>query len=197
MDRIQPIRTYSDAWLDRHRQTHAQHAAFGTHGHPYLLDTVRDLAARLAATIGEQPSLLDYGCGKGVFLREMTRIGLFRYLRGYDPAVQAFRQRPAQRYDLVVCLDVLDQLENEFVEPAIADVAQLAGHAALFGVITVQTPALAHLNPRSAETWQDIVGRHMNIVQATKRPATEEELAQGACPERVIIVAEPRRSSSG
>src|SRR5215469_3222549 len=89
MDRIQPIRTYSDAWLDRHRQTHAQHAVFGTHRHPYLLETMRAIATRIADATGEKPSLLDYGCGKGVFLRELGHIGLFRYLRGYDPAVEA------------------------------------------------------------------------------------------------------------
>lgn len=190
MDRILPIRTFSDAWLGRHRATHTQHPEFGTHRHPYLMDTIRGIAMRIAAEIGEQPSLLDYGCGKGVFLREMARTGLFRYQRGYDPAVEAFKQRPAQRYDVVLCLDVVDQLEPEFVEPAISDVAQLAEHVALFDVITVQTPALAHLNPRSAETWQEIIGRHMRVLEMTKRPATDEELAQGACPERTIIVAE-------
>ena len=192
MDRIRPIRTYSDTWLERHRQTHARHAEFGTHRHPYLLETIRAVATRIAAEIGEKPSLLDYGCGKGVFLGEMGRSGLFRYQRGYDPAVPAYQQRPGQRYDMVLCLDVLDQLEAAFVEPAIADVAQLAGHVALFDVITVQTPALAHLNPRPAETWQEMVGRHLRVAEATKRAATGEELAQGACPERVIIVGERR-----
>jgi hypothetical protein len=192
MDRIQPIRTHSEAWLDRHRQTHERHAAFGTHRHPYLLDTVRDLSDRIAQDIGERPSLLDYGCGKGVFLREMTQSGMFRYLRGYDPALNAFKQRPAQRYDLVVCLDVLDQLEDEFVEPTIIDVAQFASHTALFDVITVQTPELAHLNPRSAETWRTIIQQHIRITELTVRVSTPEELQQGACPERVIIAAEPR-----
>jgi 2-polyprenyl-3-methyl-5-hydroxy-6-metoxy-1,4-benzoquinol methylase len=188
--RIRPIRTYSEAWLDRHRQTHATHAVFGTHRHPYLRDKIGALAE--AAAGPERPSLLDYGCGKGVFLRQMTQSGLFRYVRGYDPAVDAFKARPTQLYDLVLCLDVLDQIEDEFVEATIQDVAQFAGRFAVFDVITIQTPALAHLNPRSAQTWQQIIGRHMRVGDTTIRPATAEELAQGACPERVIIVAEPR-----
>lgn len=191
MPPIQPIRTYSDDWLRRHRDTHARHAVFGTHRHPYLLTRMRELAATLTPPGGEAPSLLDYGCGKGVFVQDMTRTRLFRFIRGYDPAVDAFKARPAQPYDIVTCLDVLDQLEDAFVEAVILDVAQLTRHTALFDVITVQTPTLAHLNPRSAATWQEIVGRHMRVQETTIRPATAEELAQGACPERTIILAGP------
>jgi len=191
---FRPIRTYSESWLDRHRQTHARHAVFGTHRHPYLRDTIRRLAE--AATAAERPSLLDYGCGKGVFLREMVQSRLFRYARGYDPAVDAYKSRPAQTYDLVLCLDVLDQVEDEFVEAVISDVEQFSARFAVFDVITVQTPALAHLNPRSAPTWQQIVSRHMRVADVTIYAASAAELAQGACPERVIIVAEPLSSGT-
>jgi hypothetical protein len=186
---IRPIRTYSDPWLRRHQETHTQHAVFGTHAHPYLLDVVTRLATAIGATGDERPSLLDYGCGKGVFLRAMAATGLFRFVRGFDPAIAAFKARPAQSYDMVICLDVLDQLEPEFVEPLIRDVAQFAGQVALFDVITVQTPELAHLNPRSPAAWQEIICRHMPVTEVIVRPATPEELAQGACPERAIIIA--------
>lgn len=190
--KIRAVRTYSEEWLARHRATHAQHMVFGTHRHPYLRERIAGLAA--AAASDEPPSLLDYGCGKGVFLQEMARSGLFRYVRGYDPAVDQFKARPAQAYDIVLCLDVLDQIEDEFVEAVIDDVAQLALRFVLFDVITAQTPALAHLNPRSAEEWRGIIGRRLDIADAWVRPATPEELAQGACPERVIVTAAPRRA---
>jgi 2-polyprenyl-3-methyl-5-hydroxy-6-metoxy-1,4-benzoquinol methylase len=193
--RIRPIRTFTDAWLLRHRETHAKHAEFGTHRHPYLLGPMREIATTLTSPGREPPSLLDYGCGKGVFMREMGRTGLFRFVRGYDPAMEGFKARPAQAYDVVTCLDVLDQLEDAFVEPAIQDVAQFTRHTAVFDVITVQTPALAHLNPRSAAVWREIVGGHMCVSAMTIRPATAEELAQGACPERAIILARPRGSA--
>jgi 2-polyprenyl-3-methyl-5-hydroxy-6-metoxy-1,4-benzoquinol methylase len=188
--RVRPIRTYSEAWLDRHRRTHATHAVFGTHRHPYLRDTI----ARLATAAGgaERPSLLDYGCGKGVLLQEIAASGVFRFVRGYDPAVDAFTARPAQLYDIVLCLDVLDQIEDQFVEPVISDVAQFTRRFALFDVITRQVPALEHLNPRSAEAWRDIIGRHLRIDDVTVRQSTAEELAEGACPERVIITADLR-----
>ncbi len=188
---IRAIRTASDAWLARHRDTHARHPEFGTHRHPYLVNTVHALAD--AATGDEKPSLLDYGCGKGVFLREMERSGRFRFVRGFDPVRPAFQARPSQRYDIVLCLDVLDQVETEFVDAVIADVAQFTGGTAIFDVITVQVAALAHLAPRPASAWWEAIGRQMRILDCTIREASAEELENGACPERTIVVAAPQR----
>lgn len=187
---IRPIRTASEAWIARHGETHARSPLFGTHAHPYLVEPIRALAARLGGP--EKPSLLDYGCGKGVFLNEMARSGWFGFCRGYDPAVAAFKARPAQRYDVVLCLDVLDQTEDAFVDPLIEDVRQFARRAALFDVITVQTPELAHLNPRSAAQWEALIGRRMKVASVVVRPASEQELREGACPERAIVIAEPQ-----
>lgn len=189
---IRPIKTGSEGWLQRHRDTHARSPVFGTHTHPYLLDTIHEAAT--AAHGEEAPSLLDYGCGKGLFAQQMRRSGWFRFVRGYDPAVDAYKDRPTQVYDVVLCLDVLDQLEAEYVDAVIRDVAQFAARAAVFDVITKQVESLAHLNPRSAEMWGDLIGRHMTVTRLTVRVSSAGELAQGACPERVIIVAVPARS---
>jgi 2-polyprenyl-3-methyl-5-hydroxy-6-metoxy-1,4-benzoquinol methylase len=189
---IRSIATASADWLARHRATHARHPEFGTHRHPYLLEILDGLVKSLCGR--EKPSLLDYGCGKGVFLREMAATGWFRFVRGYDPAVDAFKARPAQQYDIVLCLDVLDQLEDAFVDPVIEDVAQYSRCVALFDVITVQTPALAHLNPRRAGEWESLIRARMALQRTIVRPATAEELRLGACPERAILIASPLAS---
>jgi 2-polyprenyl-3-methyl-5-hydroxy-6-metoxy-1,4-benzoquinol methylase len=186
---IRPIVTSSEAWLKRHRDTHAVHRVFGTHRHPYLLEHIEGIVKSLSSA--EKPSLLDYGCGKGAFLQEMKQTGWFRFLRGYDPAVDAFKARPAQQYDVVVCLDVLDQLEEPFIGPLIEDVVQFTRCVALFDVITVQTAALAHLNPRSAAVWKELIGSRLRLQQTLVRQAPDEELQQGACPERTILIAAP------
>lgn len=181
------IVTSSESWLARHRANHARHPEFGTHRHPYLREPLEALAKRIATP--EKPSLLDYGCGKGAFLQDLTATGWFRFTRGYDPAVAAFKARPAQQYDIVLCIDVLDQLEESYVDALIEDVAQYTRCFALFDVITVQTPALAHLEPRSAQDWQQRIGARMRLEQTLIRPATAEELRAGACPERTILIA--------
>lgn len=190
---IRPIVTARPEWLQRHRDTHSRAKDFGTHLHPYLVKTIEGLAIE-ARREGQLPSLLDYGCGKGAMLAQLKRRGLFRFLRGYDPAVEAFEARPTQRYDIVLCLDVLDQTENDFVTALIEDVAQFTLQFALFDVISKQVATLSHLPVRSFAEWQDLISRCMEIRAAWPRPATEEELLAGACPERSIIVAEQRRA---
>lgn len=195
---VRSIRTYSDLWLRRHRETHAKQAVFGTHRHPYLLSTIRAVAAAAQAVAGALPSLLDYGCGKGVFVEEMRRLGRFADIVGFDPALDQFKVRPTRVFDVVTCLDVLDQLEDRFVGAAIEDVAQFAGRAAVFSVITRQSPQFAHLRPRSALVWRQLIERHLRVTSTEIRTASEWEIAmEGACPERVIIVAAPRWEVDG
>jgi len=190
---IRPIRTYSNAYLERHRKTHEKHPQFGTHRHPYLVNTMREIAQGCAQALGRPPTLLDYGCGKGVFLEELRRMNLFGELVGHDPAILRFRERPSRQFDVVICPDVLDQLEDQFVRDAIEDVAQFSARTAVFDIITKQSPKFVHLRPRSASTWQQRVERSMHVASVWTRAATPWEMAmEGACPERVIIVAEPK-----
>jgi 2-polyprenyl-3-methyl-5-hydroxy-6-metoxy-1,4-benzoquinol methylase len=188
---IRPIRTLGPAYLKAHRDTHAKHASFGTHRHPYLHDTMRDLALAFAAAERRQPSLLDYGCGKGAFIDEMRALGVFAGVVGHDPAMDRFAARPDRRYDIVTCLDVLDQVEEAYVAAVIEDVAQLTGTTAVFSIITKQTAAKAHLKPRSALLWHQLVQRRMRVVRTMIRTAAPLEFAQGAARERAIIIAAP------
>jgi 2-polyprenyl-3-methyl-5-hydroxy-6-metoxy-1,4-benzoquinol methylase len=191
---IRSIRTYSDDYLRRHRDTHARHAEFGTHRHPYLHATLRRLAE--AATADAPPSLLDYGCGKGAFLETMRRLAIFGEIVGTDPAVAAYRARPSRRFEIVTCLDVLDQLEDRFVTAVIEDVAQFTAGVAVFSVITKQSPAFVHLRPRSALIWRQVIERQMRIVSTEIRTASQWEMTmEGACPERLVLVAEPGTAS--
>ncbi len=190
---IRPIRTYTETYLQRHRDTHTKHPEFGTHRHPYLVDTMREIAQKCEQASGAPPSVLDYGCGKGVFLDELRRMNIFSELAGFDPAIPKFRERPSRQFDVVICLDVLDQLEDQFVRAAIEDVAQLTARVAVFDIITKQSPKFAHLRPRSASTWKQLVERSMHVTSSQIRTATPWEMAmEGACPERTIVIAEPK-----
>ena len=192
---IRAIQTYSSSYLRRHRNTHAKHAVFGTHQHHYLRGHIQELVRVLTGAGKVTPNLLDYGCGKGVFLDEMRKLGIFGQAAGYDPAVSRFSNRPDRVFDLVTCLDVLDQVEDEFVPAAIEDVAQFTGSLALFSIITKQSPKFVHLQPRSAAVWDLLIGQQMKVLSNEVRTASAWEIAnEGACPERVIIVAAPLAS---
>ena len=95
-------------------------------------------------------SLLDYGCGKGdqyKAKREHTKWS--NWLSGeptmYDPGVEAFKEPPAkgQIFDGVICIDMLEHIREEDLDPIIDHILSYAGRFAFFAVHT--GPARKHL----------------------------------------------------
>lgn len=182
------LTTFSREHIRRHRDTHIKFAQFGTHAHPYLHGAIRTLVQAISAREGRLPSLLDYGCGKGSFLREMDRLLLFSSTTGYDPAVDAYLSRPTGIFDVVTCLDVLDQTESGYVDAIIRDVARLTRTAAIFSLISKQRERRPETQP---VVFRQAVERHFTVSQMSLRRSTPLELSQGAAIERAVIVAEP------
>jgi tetratricopeptide (TPR) repeat protein len=186
-----PVRvdTFSAAHLRKLRETHRAQERFGTHRHAYLIETMREVAHDLTAAGGGRPSLLDYGCGKGTFMQEMRALELFGDVTGYDPGIPGLDVKPDRPRDLVTCLDVLDQVEAGYRDQVVRDVAQFAGAAALFSIITRMAAHWAHLPVQRPQAWRSLIGRHMRVTRMIVRPSTPAEIAEGAAQERVIIVA--------
>jgi 2-polyprenyl-3-methyl-5-hydroxy-6-metoxy-1,4-benzoquinol methylase len=184
------LKTFSRGHIQRHRETHLRFARFGTHAHPYLHGPLRKVAETIATKERRLPTLLDYGCGKGSFMNEIRKLSLFSDITGYDPGVDAYLTRPAGRFDIVTCLDVLDQSERRFVDSIIQDIAGLTTVAAIFSLISKQREKRPETQPL---VLHQAVEKHMPVVQMTLRRSSAIELAQGAALERVIIVAEPRK----
>jgi 2-polyprenyl-3-methyl-5-hydroxy-6-metoxy-1,4-benzoquinol methylase len=183
-------RTFSQSHIQRHRATHSQFDRFGTHTHLYLHGAVRKLAEMVAARERRAPTLLDYGCGKGSFMQEMVKLSVFGMVAGYDPAVDAYSTRPTGRFDIVTCLDVLDQSERRFVDAIVEDVSRYAAVAAVFSLISKQREKRPETPPF---VFHQAIERHLQVSQMTLRRSSAIEVAQGAAFERAIIVAEPRK----
>ena len=78
----------------------------------YARRTLANLLKRLnKAGVSSADSILDYGCGNGVFLDFLREKG-FDDVEGYDPFVKQFKQKPAKKYDVVVLNDVLEHVEE-------------------------------------------------------------------------------------
>lgn len=103
-------------------------------------------------------TLLDYGCGSNLSLREtLSPQRAIRY-QAYDPGVPDYAEHP-EPSELVVCVDVLEHIEPDFLEDVLDDLESLA-EVGLF--CTVHTgPAgkvlsdgrNAHLIQRPPEWW--------------------------------------------
>jgi hypothetical protein len=123
-------------------------------------------------------------------MNEMRKLGSFADVTGYDPGVDAYLKHPTGGFDMVTCLDVLDQSERRFVDSIIQDIARLVTFAAIFSLISKQRERRPETQPLALH---QAVQKHMSVVQMTLRRSTAIEVTQGAAIERVIIVAEPRK----
>lgn len=136
--------TISPGYLALLKQAH-EDPSWGTSAHLWV-DKARDLSRSYG------PTILDYGCGKGVLREHLFNV------TNYDPAT--FPDRPAP-HDLVVCIDVLEHVEFDQLPAVMDDLRKLAKRA-LFVVIATQ-PAKklladgrnAHLIVEDGDWWRD------------------------------------------
>jgi len=105
----------------------------------------------------EVRSLLDYGCGSMQNLAKVLETSFPVEYIGYDPAVDEFQRKESA--DLVVCIDVLEHIEPEFLDNVLDDLMMLANE---YAFVTVHTgPAKktlsdgrnAHLIQKPSSWW--------------------------------------------
>jgi 2-polyprenyl-3-methyl-5-hydroxy-6-metoxy-1,4-benzoquinol methylase len=115
---------------DANRALHAEDDGYGNGGARHL-QAVAAYADALQAW-----SILDYGCGRGALRRALLRAGYAkRRLREYDPAIakKAALPKPA---DLVVCTDVLEHVEPEYLPTVLAHLRQVGLYGGYLAIAT-------------------------------------------------------------
>lgn len=78
-------------------------------------------------------TLLDYGCGKGSLKPAVAAINPGVDIREFDPGVPG-KDVPPERADMVVCCDVLEHVEPEYIDAVIADLVRLADRVVLVAI---------------------------------------------------------------
>lgn len=121
--------------LDYYSATHARRV-YGTSSVKY----VRFLAPWIA--LRRPRSVLDYGCGQSILL-ETLGTGPEVQLRRYDPAIAEFSTPPPERSDLLLCIDVLEHIEEGDVDRVLAEMRAWSKEA----IIIVDTVPAKHTLP--------------------------------------------------
>ena len=178
------LRTFDEADIRRQRLNHAISDRYGRTWHPYLNEFVVKLAKEIEPDEAGSVTLLDYGCGKGGFIEAMAKLGVFGAIAGYDPAVAAYAALPDRRYDIVTCLDVLDQVGKKFQTRVLDHIAQHSAHTAVFACLT-KPPAASGLKAHDADYWSNLVGQRMRVVTTSLALVGIEGY------ERAVIAARP------
>jgi hypothetical protein len=123
---------------------HRTNAFYGVSAEKHV-DTVKSLFKAVGAN-----SLLDYGCGKGLLAKHLDFP-----IWEYDPAIPG-KDAPARPADLVVCIDVLEHVEPEYLDAVLADLYRCIKKV---GYLIICTNA-------SMKTLPD--GRNTHLIQQNK-----------------------------
>ncbi len=83
----------------------------------------KDVVLNLAKTL-KTVSILDYGCGKGTLAANLSFP-----IWEYDPAI-AGKDHVPRSADIVVCLNVMECVEPEMIEPVLGDICRCANKVA-------------------------------------------------------------------
>jgi hypothetical protein len=89
----------------------------------------KDTIKKLYEVTGSK-SLLDYGCGKGLLAKSLDFP-----IWEYDPAIPG-KDNPPRPADIVVCIDVLEHIEPEYLTAVLTDLARCVVKVGYFVIST-------------------------------------------------------------
>ncbi len=135
---------------------------------PYTGVSTLHYANKIASIVRRTKSktLLDYGCGRGDQYSAYHLDKLWNcYVTCYDPAVASFSARPKKKFDVVICCDVLEHIEESDVMDALCDIASLAKNAVFASISIVPSKNSlpdgrnVHVCVKSKAWWKSVVSK--------------------------------------
>jgi hypothetical protein len=108
-------------------------------------------------------SLLDYGCGKGLLAKQLDFP-----IWEYDPAIPG-KDHPPRPADLVVCIDVLEHIEPDYLSGVLLDIMRCTKKVVYFSISTVESKKTlpdgrnTHLIIQSKEWWREKLSKYFDI----------------------------------
>lgn len=80
--------------------------------------------------------VLDYGCGTQSVRKCLEARHPHIHYHGYDPAIKEYSDRPTRKYELVYCVDVMEHVEEEYVDDVLRHIKECTGTLAYFVIST-------------------------------------------------------------
>lgn len=153
----------SPDYLKQNEMLHQSNPAYGISGSKYTQEVLA-LSKELNTT-----DILDYGCGKGTLAQSLP----FK-IKEYDPAIPGKSGVPGGA-DLVVCTDVLEHIEPEYVDNVIGDIARCTLKKAF--LVIHNGPAMktlpdgrnTHLIQENKHWWSKKILEHLDIDSITEQ----------------------------
>lgn len=149
-------------YLEIQRQMHRDKASYGKYSSKWA-----EIVMTLCAT-EKTTDVLDYGCGKGEL-----NLHLPFAIHCYDPAVPKYEAKPAPA-DIVVCTDVLEHVEEQFVDEVLDDLKRLTRKYMVFEIATgpakkhLPDGRNAHITQRPVRWWLDKLEERFEVYEMSQ-----------------------------
>lgn len=151
------MQTISEDYRSINKELHESNPNYGTIGQVYA-----DQVMTLVELTGSR-DILDYGCGKSTLAMNLPFD-----IREYDPAIKGKEGKPTPA-DIVICTDVLEHVEPEYIDAVLDHLKSLTRRTGLFSVAT--RPAMktlsdgrnAHLIVKPLSWWIDKLESRFNL----------------------------------
>lgn len=141
------------------------------------------------AVVEQCKTVLDYGCGKGTLTATLKKAGIIA--ADYDPGIPEKAKSPHPA-DLIVCTDVLEHVEPDFLNVTIEAIAKLC-YKCLFVTISTRPAGRilpsgrnAHLIVKPDDWWRiRLIDKGFNVRRVWNDDAGRQEfIALFDAPER-------------
>jgi hypothetical protein len=111
-------------------------------------------------------TILDYGCGKAKFHsilfnnRKLPGSPMGINITPYDPAVPQFSNKPTSQYELILCIDVMEHVQEDKVEEVLKDIFSYGNKVFLTITCYPATQVLtngknAHYTIKEPDWWKE------------------------------------------
>jgi 2-polyprenyl-3-methyl-5-hydroxy-6-metoxy-1,4-benzoquinol methylase len=156
------VQLITEEYCRLNQALHEENKHYGTTGQYYLADVVR-LIKQL-----KTQDVLDYGCGKSTLAHNLPFT-----IKQYDPAVPKYAALP-EPADVVVCTDVLEHIEPEYLESVLAHLAKLTKRVGYFTAATIPAKKTladgrnAHLIVKPAKWWLLKMYEYFEVINFSK-----------------------------
>lgn len=118
-------------------------------------------------------SILDYGCGRGTFKPAIEPLHPDVTVTEYDPGVLGKDVLPMKPVDYVVCTDVMEHVEEQYVVDTLRTINWLAINGVFFNIDTALSKSFlpdgrnTHITIRPGDWWLDMLDMHIPDMEWT------------------------------
>lgn len=118
----------------------------------FCFQNERRTVKNILETFSDISSILDYGCGEANSLNTLNVL-----VHRYDPFVEKYSNLPINKYDLVVCYNVMNVIEPEYIANVSEHIASCSNKYALFNIVCKDNKLLIGKCIKELTKYFDIV----------------------------------------